>query len=400
MRRVDFTSGTTTLATGAVGDFNGDNRQDIVAADTIRFSVLQRVCNNAPGFTSVTNQIRAQGASSNSQIATVSDPETAAGSLTVTATTVPAGITVSSIVNTNGTITATVGAGGGTATGDYTVVLTVSDGGLSTNANLTVTVVSATQEIVVKGSNVIITDGDATPSAADNTDFGQVALANTRERTFTIENVGATALTIQNGDGDGRAGRRLYGHSATGCFADPLFGTTTFKIRVAPTALGLHSTTVTFANNDADENPFNFTIQATGIAAPTLGDYANTSIALGGNTTITPTAAPTNQTYATATTTAGFQRQVGGRPGDRRGARDERTSGKPRGRNLFGDGQGLQCGRVDDENIQSNGDDSRRMRHFQRGGVCRVVYFSLRSRLLRRSEISTATAGRILFSPN
>ena len=67
------------------------------------------------------------------------------------------------------------------------------------------------------------------------------------------------------------------------------------------------STTVTFVNNDVDENPFNFTVQATGIAAPSFGNYANTSIVLGSNTTITPTAAPTNQTYATATTTAEFK---------------------------------------------------------------------------------------------
>ena len=118
--RIDFNAGTSSVGAVAVGDFNGDNRQDITALNTgnVRIYVLERVCNNAPGFTSVTNQIRAQGASSNSQIATVSDPETAAGSLTVTATTVPPGITVSGIVNTNGTITATVGAGGGTPTGD------------------------------------------------------------------------------------------------------------------------------------------------------------------------------------------------------------------------------------------------------------------------------------------
>ncbi len=309
--RIDFNAGTSSVGAVAVGDFNGDNRQDITALNTGlgRIYVLERVCNNAPGFTSVTNQIRAQGASSNSQIATVSDPETAAGSLTVTATTVPAGITVSSIVNTNGTITATVGAGGGTPTGDYTVVLTVSDGGLQTNANLTVTIVSATQEIVVRGSNVIIVDGDTTPSAADNTDFGQVGVGNTRERTFTIENVGATTLTIGTVSvTGGQAAAFIVTQQPAASL--PLFGTTTFKVRVAPTALGLHSTTVTFANNDADENPINFTIQATGIAAPTVGDYANTSIALGGNATITPTAAPTNHTYATATTTADFKGEL------------------------------------------------------------------------------------------
>ena len=55
---------------------------------------------------------RQQGtAASNSTIATVNDQDNSPGSLTVTATTVPAGMTISNIVNTNGTITADIAAG-------------------------------------------------------------------------------------------------------------------------------------------------------------------------------------------------------------------------------------------------------------------------------------------------
>ncbi len=306
--KIDFNAGTSSVGAVAVGDFNGDNRQDITALNTgnVRIYVLQRVCNNPPGFTSVTNQIRAQGVTSNSQIAVVNDPETAAGGLTVTATTVPAGITVSNIVNTNGTITADVGAGISTPAGDYTVVLTVSDGGLSTNANLIVTVVFPTREIVVRGNNVIIADGDNTPSLADHTDFGPVALANTRERTFTIENIGATTLTIGTVTVTGGQAA-AFTVTQQPAASLQLFGTTTFKVRFAPPALGLHSTTVSFGNNDSDENPFDFVIQATGITAPTLGDYANTTIPLSGNTTVTPNAAPSNNTSATATTSPDFK---------------------------------------------------------------------------------------------
>ena len=269
--------------------------------------VLQRVCDNAPTFTSVTNQTRLQGVSSNSQIAVVNDAETAPGSLIVTASTVPSGITVSNIVNTNGNVTADVGAAVNTPAGDYTVVLSVFDGEQTTNANLIVTVTPIAQEVVVRGNNVIIADGDTTPSLADHTDFGSVALANARERTFTIQNIGANPLTIQNVTVSGGQ-PAAFSVTQQPASSIPANGSTTFKISFAPTALGPQSTTVSFGNNDgnADENPFDFTIQATAIAAPTLGNYANTTIPLSGNTTVTPTAAPTNQTYATATTTADF----------------------------------------------------------------------------------------------
>ncbi len=270
---------------------------------------MQRVCDNAPTFTSVTNQTRLQGVSSNSQIAVVNDAETAPGSLTVTAPTVPSGITVSNIVNTNGNVTADVGAAVNTPAGDYTVVLSVFDGEQTTNANLIVTVTPIAQEVVVRGNNVIIADGDTTPSLADHTDFGSVALANARERTFTIQNIGANPLTIQTVTVSGGQ-PAAFSVTQQPASSIPGNGSTTFKVSFAPTALGSQSTTVSFGNNDTDENPFDFTIQATAIAAPTLGNYANTTIPLSGNATVTPTAAPTNQTYATATTTADFKGEL------------------------------------------------------------------------------------------
>src|SRR5581483_10547399 len=62
---------------------------------------------------------RQQGsAGTSATIATVADTEDAAGSLTVTTTSIPAGITVTGITNTSGTITATVAAGCSVATGN------------------------------------------------------------------------------------------------------------------------------------------------------------------------------------------------------------------------------------------------------------------------------------------
>src|SRR5205085_8027290 len=108
----------------------------------------------------------------NSTIATVSD--SSAGTLTVTATTVPTGITVSNIVNSSGTVTADVAASCSATAGANTVVLTVTNGttGLMNTANLTVNVTNV--EINVKGNGVSIADGDTTPSLTDHTDFGSV----------------------------------------------------------------------------------------------------------------------------------------------------------------------------------------------------------------------------------
>jgi uncharacterized repeat protein (TIGR01451 family) len=81
------------------------------------------------------------GPGSVSTIATVSDAETPAGSLAVEVVSAPAGISVTNIVNNNGTITATVLAGCGAAVGQNLVSLRVTDaGGLTSLANLIVNV--------------------------------------------------------------------------------------------------------------------------------------------------------------------------------------------------------------------------------------------------------------------
>jgi hypothetical protein len=88
---------------------------------------------------------RQQGsAASNSTIATVSD--TSAGTLTVTAATVPTDISVTNIINSGGTVTADVAAGCNAAVGPNTVVLIVTNGtaGLSSTASLTVNVTANT----------------------------------------------------------------------------------------------------------------------------------------------------------------------------------------------------------------------------------------------------------------
>ncbi|MBX7218660.1 MAG: putative Ig domain-containing protein [Blastocatellia bacterium] len=132
-----------------------------------------------PTITAGTPLTRQQGSAGTvSLIATVNDVETPAGNLLVTPTVVPAGLMVTGIVNSNGSVTATVIAGCAATVGANTVLLTVTDGdGLTTTANLTVNVTanSAPQvggypaQNVVAGNPLVIT-----PSAPPS-DNGTVA---------------------------------------------------------------------------------------------------------------------------------------------------------------------------------------------------------------------------------
>ncbi|MBX7222139.1 MAG: pre-peptidase C-terminal domain-containing protein [Blastocatellia bacterium] len=177
------------------------------ATATTTFTLTVTAANTPPTITAGAAATRQQGsAGSTATIATVSDTETAAGSLTVTATTVPAGITVTGITNSNGTITATVAAGCTATLGANTVVLTVTDGGgLTATANYTVNVTANTVPTLGTYPGTTVVQGNSTtvtPSAAP-TDNGTVAslTATANPNTFTGTLSGNTAtgvITVTN----------------------------------------------------------------------------------------------------------------------------------------------------------------------------------------------------------
>lgn len=118
--------------------------------------------NNPPTITGATISRQQGSPVSNSTIATnVNDVESGANGVTVTVTSAnPSnGVTVSNIVNTNGTVTADVIAGCGA--GNATFTLTASDGSKTTNATLTVTVSANTQPTLAYPSPVDVVQGDS-----------------------------------------------------------------------------------------------------------------------------------------------------------------------------------------------------------------------------------------------
>ncbi|MGB2982580.1 MAG: choice-of-anchor D domain-containing protein, partial [Candidatus Bipolaricaulia bacterium] len=122
-------------------------------------------------------------------------------------------------------------------------------------------------EIDVEGNGTSIPDGDVTSELADHTNFGQVSIGSSFDRTFTIQNEGNATLTLT----DHPSAVSLSGSSDFSVFTQPGIGSvapsgsTTFVIRCAPTATGNQVAYVSIANSDADEDPYNFEISGTGL---------------------------------------------------------------------------------------------------------------------------------------
>jgi len=143
-------------------------------------------------------------------------------------------------------------------------------------------------EINVQGNSVSISDGDATPSSADHTDFGsQSVCSGTIVRTFTIQNTGTANLTISSVN---ISGTNSADFSVTASPSSPVAasGSATFQVTFNPSAIGTRSATVTINNNDSDESAYDFAIQGTG-TDPEINVQGNSVSIADGDATPTTT---------------------------------------------------------------------------------------------------------------
>lgn len=142
----------------------------------------------------------------------------------------------------------------------------------------------AVPEIEVQGNSTVISTPDTTPSISDGTDAGAVGVGNSKTLNYFVINNGTTDLTLTN---------PVVSGANAGDFAviqNPVSPVTTgnqtdFALSFSPSATGLRTATVTFSNNDGDENPFTFNVQGTGTAIPasfTIISGDNQSAALNG----------------------------------------------------------------------------------------------------------------------
>ncbi|MFC1485592.1 choice-of-anchor D domain-containing protein, partial [Candidatus Latescibacterota bacterium] len=114
-----------------------------------------------------------------------------------------------------------------------------------------------------------INDGSETPSTMNGTDFGEVLVAgNVVVKTYTITNSGSADLTLDGSPKVVVGGTHAADFTVNPQPTSPVAasgGTTTFLVTFDPSATGLRSATLSIDNNDSDEDPYNFSIQGTGI---------------------------------------------------------------------------------------------------------------------------------------
>ncbi len=120
-------------------------------------------------------------------------------------------------------------------------------------------------EINVQGNSVTISDGDLTPGAANNTDFGNVKTGSNITKTFTIQNTGAGTLTLT---GIAMGGTNSTDFTLVSAPTFPLTiaanATTTITVQFTPAAIGLRTATINIASNDVDEATYDFALQGRG----------------------------------------------------------------------------------------------------------------------------------------
>jgi hypothetical protein len=153
------------------------------------------------------------------------------------------------------------------------------------NVNFTTT---ASPEINITGNTNTISDGDTTPDASDNTDFGIAYIGTTTEaRTFTIENVGSSDLNLTDASPYVSIGGANAGDfSVTVIPIATIAGgsSTTFEITFNPLGVGARNATLSIANNDTDENPYNYSITGEGlVSAPEIEVEGNSTIIADGD---------------------------------------------------------------------------------------------------------------------
>ena len=121
-------------------------------------------------------------------------------------------------------------------------------------------------DIDVRGNSVSIPDGDTSPSAGDDTDFGSVPIGTgSSTRTFTIHSTGSGALGITTPLSITGANRSDFSVTTQPATSVAAGGRTTFTVKFAPSSVGTRNASVSITNTDDDENPYTFAIRGTGV---------------------------------------------------------------------------------------------------------------------------------------
>ena len=261
----------------AIGDFNADGKQDFAAANEGSNTVSIRLgaCNPSPTIAAATGLSRQQGSpAGNSQIATVTDDGgNGSVSVTVTSPNPSNGVSVSNIMNTGGTITADIVADC-TAT-NATFTLQASDGSSTATDTLSVTVTANTAPALTYASpQSVVFGGTLNVSPTTASDNGSI-----------------TGYAVQAG------------HGLTTSAAVDSSGVVSIT-NAQPS--GAHTITIRATDNCDAFTDASFTLNV-GVAPPTLGNYPDTTVQAGANTTVTPDTPPTSTIGMNVSTASAFK---------------------------------------------------------------------------------------------
>ncbi|MCP2671226.1 choice-of-anchor D domain-containing protein, partial [Maricaulaceae bacterium EIL42A08] len=134
----------------------------------------------------------------------------------------------------------------------------------------------AAPEINVTGNSVNIADGDTSVTAADHTQFDTIDVSATGTRTFTIENLGGSVLTLgSNAVSITNDASGVFSVSAQPATTVAASGSETFTVQFTPSDVGTFTGLVNIASDDASENPYTFAIEATATGAPEVDLQGN-----------------------------------------------------------------------------------------------------------------------------
>lgn len=123
-------------------------------------------------------------------------------------------------------------------------------------------------EVDLKGNNTSIPDGDITPSASDNTDFGTMGVNHAATHTFTLENAGPGNLRVSEIN---FTGTNASEYSLAGAPAFPwniaANGSQTFTVQFLPMVPGTRTATMTVLNSDYSKMHYDVALKGNGALA-------------------------------------------------------------------------------------------------------------------------------------
>jgi hypothetical protein len=155
----------------------------------------------------------------------------------------------------------------------------------------TITIVPVAPEIEVLDGSTAIVDGSG------SVNVGSTPVGTPLTRTFTVHNsgTGTLVLTAPVSLPSGFSVLSSFGSSSLAPGAS-----TTFQVRLNATAVGSYSGQLQFANNDANENPFNFTISGA-VVAPEIEVLDGSTTVVDGSGSVnvgsTPVGTPLTHTF-------------------------------------------------------------------------------------------------------